>query len=123
MNFKITAIRDAGTYDKERIVIEPKSEMEIGEYVLFRTKRNNKGEITTGVQNVMWFPDKKISAKDLVVVYTKNGTSSEKENKDGNKSHFFYWGEETPLWENEKEMALVILHVSEWSSYISFRKE
>jgi len=46
-----------------------------------------------------WFPDKLIKTGDWVVLYTKEGTSSEKAG-DRAKTYFYYWGFGEPQWQN-----------------------
>ena len=114
MKVQIHTVANKGTFEKERLLLKVLLDTDIGEYVLFRTGYSN-GSVDTGVRNVFWFPDKVVSKGDLVVVYTKSGTNSERTRKDGSMSHFFYWGLANPIWE-EEDCAPVVLYAPEWET-------
>jgi hypothetical protein len=115
MKLKITAIRDAGNLDKERVVIKVESTTDIGQYVLLCVDSTN-GKPTTSVRNTFWFPDKSLNPGDFVVVYTKRGRPSEKEFKDA-VSHFYYWGIDKPIWASQN-LGAIILFAPDWESFI-----
>ena len=115
MKVKITSIADPGVLAKERIVMKVLSDTDIGVYAIFEANYRD-GNITTGVKDVFWFPDKSVSAGDLVVLYTKQGNQNEKLLEGGNKSHFFYWGLGNPKWKTTST-APVLLEVSNWQVY------
>ncbi|MCZ4126771.1 hypothetical protein [Stutzerimonas balearica] len=113
MKAKITAIREPGNLQKERIVIRIESACNIGEFLLLQTGFKN-GSVNTGVYETFWFPDKQVRAGDYVVVYTKKGASSEKP-FNGVTSHFFYLGKSTPIWRTNERSA-VLMHAPVWQS-------
>ena len=115
MTIKFESFADAGDLEKERVVMKAVTDTDIGQFALLRTLVNSAGNPTTGVTNAFWFPDKPINAGDLVVLYTKVGTPSEKALDSGKRAHFLYWGLSSSLWRN-KTVAAVLLHVDEWSS-------
>ena len=113
MKAKILKIIDAGNLQKERVVIKCGADEDVGEYLLIKTGANDQLP-NIGVTRTFWFPDKEVSKNDFVVLYSKSGTQSEKESG-GSKYHFFYWGSETPLWEEAHgRQACVLMHVSGW---------
>ena len=116
MNIKFRSIADSGVPAKERLILKVLSDVDVGEFVVFRATARD-GIVTTGVKTVFWFPDKEVKAGDLVVLYTKKGAQSENLLEGGNRAHFFYWGISGTLWD-DKSMAAVILHVSEWTSHL-----
>jgi hypothetical protein len=116
MRVKIASIADRADLDKERIVMKVLSDTDIGSYAVFNAEVQN-GVVTTGVQDVFWFPDKKVSEGDFVVLYTKRGKQSEKKLHVGGKmTHFFYWGSSTPKWKTGGT-APVLLFISEWEAF------
>lgn len=120
MNLKFSSIADRGITAKERLVLEVVAKTDVGEYAVFRTGVSGTS-VTVGVRNTFWFPDKPVAAGDLVVLYSKSGTESEKELERGTKAHFFYWGAGGSLW-GGKEDAAVIAHIDEWISHIPSAK-
>ncbi|NOT07801.1 MAG: hypothetical protein HOP28_06310 [Gemmatimonadales bacterium] len=115
MKLRIDGIRDRGDAAKERVVLKVLSDSDAGAFTVFRTDARD-GNATTSVYNTFWFPNKALSTGDLVVLYSKLGTSSEKMNKDNSKSHFFYWGLAGPIW-SDKTQAAVLLESPDWQTF------
>ncbi|MCW2484966.1 hypothetical protein J5069_03550 [Candidatus Symbiopectobacterium sp. NZEC127] len=116
MKTKITAIREPGNLQKERVVIRVESTCDIGEFILLQTGFK-EGTVNTRVYETFWFPDKRVRAGDYVVVYTKRGTSSEKPFNEST-SHFFYMGNSEPIW-NQEARSAVLMYAPEWESFQS----
>lgn len=114
MKLKISAIRDAGNLDKERIVMKVLAPTDIGEHLLLCTATAD-GKITTNIQTAYWFPDKEVKEGDFVVLYSKKGRDSEKEFKNA-MSHFFYLGSDKALWD-KSENAAVIMYAPDWARF------
>jgi len=115
MNIEIKAVRDPGVLSDERLVLKILKDCDIGSYLTFDTTYTEDGSVSNLVRHPYWFPDKEVEAGDLVVVYTKTGKSSVKNNKDGSRSHFFYRGMDRTIWNKEKDCAIV-LEISSWAS-------
>jgi hypothetical protein len=115
MNAKIRKIIDNGHND-ERILIDILADTDIGKFLVLDTTYTSSGDVSNKVRHPYWFPDKAVKKGDLVVLYTKKGKSSSTENKDGTTNHFFYWGLDSNVWNNDGDCAL-LLHVDEWLSH------
>lgn len=120
MNVKFKSIAGRGDLADERVVLNVLAETDIGRFIVLRTKRH-QDLATTGVRNAFWFPDKKVSAGDIVVLYSKAGTQSEKTLDSGSKAHFFYWGQTTPLW-GASDVAGVVATTPEWNLFLPERQ-
>jgi hypothetical protein len=114
MKLKISSVADKGLLEKERIVLKAVTALDVGNFLLLQTGFNDK-EVTISMHHAYWFPYKQISAGDLVVIYTKTGTDSEKSISNGHTAHFFYWGLSSAIWKSTVR-APVLLHASEWES-------
>jgi len=114
MRLQISSVADKGVADKERIILKVLVDSDIGDFVLLQAGHNENG-VTIAVFHTLWFPYKKVSNGDLVVVYTKSGTNSENTIAGGRTAHFFYWGIPTPIW-NTKNRAPVLLYAPEWET-------
>ena len=106
---------DKGTLPKERIVLKITRDTDIGQYVIFDTTFNEDGDTTNLLRHVFWFPDKAVSKGDTVIVYTKEGNDSEQKTKAGRVSHFFYWGLDHTVWNQEGDGA-VLLEIGQWEA-------
>lgn len=114
MKLKITAIREPGNLQKERIVMKVQAPVNVGEFVLLQTGFNENA-VTNGVYNTYWFPDKEVNTGDYVVLYTKAGKLSDVVFKDV-KSHFFYLANSAPIW-NESNRSAVLMYAPDWESF------
>jgi hypothetical protein len=120
MKAKITTIADPGHISKERVVIKVSGDLDIGSFAIMEAGVRG-GEITTGIVDVYWFPDKEVAAGDIVVLYTKNGTPNEKALKSGGRAHFFYWGAvDVSKWQG-KDVAPVLVEIAEWQAFVRKR--
>lgn len=108
MNIKIVAIRDKGIVDKERIVLKALSNLDLGYFMIFLTSKLGDTTFEGSPDKVFWFPDKEIKKDDFVILYTKSGRSTEIINKNGTKSHFFYWELNPPIFNKPNKIAVVI---------------
>lgn len=115
MNLEIKSIADKGDPKKERLVLRVKQDGNVG-YFLVLCTGFSEGQVNTGITSTFWFPDKEVRAGDLVVLYTKAGTASEKTLESGFKAHFFYWGRAAAQWQSS-ERGVVLLHTPEWQGF------
>ena len=115
MEVKIRTIIDHGHND-ERIVLDVSEDTDIGGYLVLDTTYTSSGSVSNKVRHPYWFPDKKVKKGDVVVLYTRKGTKSDKSNTDGSTTFFFYWGLDNNVWNNDGDCAL-LLHVDDWQSH------
>lgn len=115
MKVKVQSIKDRGDLKNERLVLKALGDCDIGMFFVFDTTYSSDGNISNLVRHPYWFPDKEIRAGDLVVLYTKEGRESQKLNKNGTTSHFFYRGIERTVWNKEEDCA-VIFEIANWDA-------
>lgn len=114
MNLKLKSVADKGDSKKERLIIRVLNDADLGEYILLRTGLTD-GDVNIGVANTFWFPDKAISAGDLVVVYSRAGNTKERKAESGRTIHFFYWDQPNAIWQ-DREIGVVLAHAPVWES-------
>jgi len=115
MKLKIKSIHSAGDLSKERLVLEATEDLDVGSHVIFAARRGSAPHRTLQgglVPFCYWLPDKKVAKGDLVVVYTKSGSTSSKQNE-SNTSYFFYWDLKAPVWVEDRYV--VILEIGNWT--------
>lgn len=111
MKVEIGNFADSGNDQKERLILKVNVDVDIGGFAVFRARLSDSGEPLSGYKVAYWFPDKKIKAGDLVVLYTKSGTASQKLLSGDRTAHFFYWGLAQAIWASEKKNAAVICSI------------
>lgn len=112
MKLKIRSIAGPGDIKKERLVLKAESDANVGDYAVLWSGIGSADGPTSGRKRAYWFPDVAVRAGDIVVLYTKKGERSNKALDGGSTAHFFYWGSETPLW--DQNHCAVVLFVAEW---------
>ncbi|MFA6524422.1 MAG: hypothetical protein WC264_01920 [Candidatus Paceibacterota bacterium] len=120
MKLKITRIIDVGNKEKERIVLKALDDVNVGSYVIFKSKKIGETMVSNIIPYTFWFKDQQVKKNDLVVVYTKTGIPKSILNATGNTSHFFYWNQNNFILNNDND-AIVLLNVNEWN--LKFVKE
>ena len=114
MKIQIRFVVDKGDLDHERLVFRVLRDVDLGDFMLVRTGFEDD-QVTTQVLNTFWFPYKAASAGDIVVVYSKTGGAKQKQISDDRTAHFFYWCQDSPLWDDD-DVAPVLLYAPEWVS-------
>ena len=111
---QIQYVSGRGDLSRERLVMRVRQDVDIGDFMLVRTGFEDD-EVTTDVSNAFWFPYKRLRGGDMVVVYSKRGTDKQKQLDDGHKAYFFYWHQDSSLWDDE-HVAPVLLYAPQWVS-------
>lgn len=114
MKLEIVSFTEAGNFEKERLVLKADDDIDIGKYIVLRSKRGKTGNPTSGSKSAYWLPDAMVKSGDLVVVYSKTGKSSKKILPSGKTVHFYYWHHKNPIWGADSEYTAVLLNISEW---------
>jgi len=114
MKLTISSIANAGEIAKERVILKADQDLDLTYFALFSCRASPNGYYAGEVPLAYWFSPKKISANDFVILYTKQGISSEKENPSGSTSHFFYWKKSETIWSPERRA--VVVSTPEWRS-------
>jgi hypothetical protein len=58
-------------------------------------------------RHLFWFPDYLVEKGDIVVLYTKTGLKSVKQNKD-KRTHFFYWNVKNSVWNDDADAVKLV---------------
>lgn len=116
MQLEIRSFADAGDIAKERVVLRALSSVDIGNYVILRSKTDVSGDPISGAKSAYWLPDVVVAKGDLVVLYTKAGKASKKELESGRTAHFYYWHQVQPIWGAEKMNTAVVLLTESWAA-------
>lgn len=109
MKVALKNIYGSGELERERIVLKALDDCDIGTYAILAARRGSTSQTVEGgpIAHCFWWPDKKVKEDDLIVLYTKKGTPSVKENVSGTTSHFFYWDLLEPVWKQDRVAVLV----------------
>ena len=112
MSIKIRSFANSGVIEQERMSLKVLANTDVGAYAVVFTDRVDNGP-TPGNKIAYWFPDAKVEAGDLIILYTKEGKRRTKKLITGRTAHFFYWGLDKAIWDGEN-IACVLLSVDKW---------
>ena len=115
MTLEIRNFADAGNLDTERLIVRAIEAVDIGTFVVLRSKTNEEGAPISGVKTAYWFPDLTVETGDLVVLYTKAGKTSKKKLPSGKTAHFYYWHQKSALWGTDQLNTAVLIKAANWS--------
>jgi len=116
MRLEIKSFSDTGNLEKERVVLRATSDVDIGSYVVMRSKAADDGAPISGQKSAYWLPDKMVKGGDLIVIYTKKGRSSKKELDNGAMVYFYYWNLPDQIWGEGKNNVAVLFDAGDWIS-------
>ena len=113
MKLEIKSIEGIGDPTRERVVMRAKADLDMTVYAVFCCKFGKAAAPIAGpIVAVYWFGPKELKKGDLVVLYTKAGDRAEKTTDDGRTSHFYYWGKNETIWDDNRKPVLV--HTDDW---------
>lgn len=111
---RLNSVADRGDLQRERLVINVLADVDVGNYAVFRAASD--GDVVyADVTDTFWFPDKHVSAGDIVVLYSKSGVQKEKPLKRGGTAHFFYWDLDRSIWHTGVDSP-VLVAIEKWHS-------
>lgn len=108
MSLNIKYIKNNGSSKDERIIFDVLENCDVWKYLVFDTTYNEASAVSNKLRHHYWFPDQEVEAWDLVVLYTKKGKDTYKNNASGNKTWFFYWWLEKAIINNQKDCILLV---------------
>lgn len=114
MSIRIKSIKNNGSADDERIIFVVTKNCDIGYFLVCDTSYTSEGAVSNKLRHPYWFPDQDVKSGDLVVLYTKKGKNRSVSNKDGSSTHFFYWGLDKTIINNDKD-CIVLIESKNWT--------
>lgn len=115
MKLEIGSFIESGNLEKERVVLVAKEDVDIGKFVVLRSKRGSSGMPMSGSKTAYWLPDITLKAGDIVALYSKSGSPRKKTLDTGKTVHFYYWKLKNPIWGKSSNNTAVLLDVGEWT--------
>lgn len=112
MEIVVSSIGDRGNLANERIGFKVLRNCQLKFFLVHKTQRTENGFANVG-ESSYWFLPTEVVAGDKVVLYTKSGINSVKNNPDGSKTYFFYWGLSKSNFKNDKD-TIVLVRIDDW---------
>jgi len=112
MEIVIKSIGDKGDLANERVGLTVLVTCELKYFLVIRTKKTDGGFQNKGT-DYFWFLPQQVNANDKIVLYTRAGQNSVKENLDGTKTYFFYWSLSSPIFKTANDI-VVLANLKNW---------
>ena len=113
MKLEIIQILDKGVENKERLYLRVLADTDLSYYIVFDTTYTSENTISNIQRHAYWFKPRKVKAGDYVILYTRAGNTSTRQNKDGSTNHFLFWGIDRTIWNKDDDCA-VLFEVNSW---------
>lgn len=108
MKLEIISLHNRGDVEKEYVLMEAKSDCDVGRYVLSDSTYTAAGKVSNKLRHIYWFPDKEVNKGDLVSLRTGTGKNTTLTNASGTTIHRFFWGLKTAVWNDDGDCAVLI---------------
>lgn len=115
MNIEIHSIVNNGDQTKEYVLLEVKEDCKLQYYMICDTTYTGDGKISNELRHTYWFPPKSVKKGDFIRLYTEDGKNNSLDNNGGSTTHNFYWNIGRPIWNDEKDRA-VLFEINTWTS-------
>jgi hypothetical protein len=113
---KLQSFKQAGNYEKERLILKAETDVDLGDYLVCSSIRDDS-DSTPGIESevtaLVWLPDKKVEAGDFILIYTCAGDDRSFRNKSGTTSHVIHLDEKQAIW-NGGDKAAVLFELARW---------
>lgn len=118
MELNLNSVIDTGNHENERLVLDVVEDCNLKYFLIFDSTYKGEHKISNKLRHTYWFTSKEVKAGDLVVLYTRKKRTGEKEeiqNSDGTTSHFFFWGLDSYVWNNDGDVA-GLMRIKTWDT-------
>lgn len=115
MRLSIDEYIDAGDLKNERIAFKVKSDCNLKFFAAHLSRKLPSGGFYNRPSETYWFTPQDVKAGDWIVLYTKNGTNSIKENESGSTTFFYYWGLESTIF-NKPTDGIILAEIDTWDT-------
>jgi len=105
-------IFDAGVPDKERLVFQVKSSVNLAQYGVFAGLKNPNGMVTPLSDNFFWFGEMQVNPPTWIVVMTRPGLFEVTTHANtGEPLQIHYWGRKSTIF-NGPDIAPVLFQIN-----------
>lgn len=109
MNLTLVSTEDVGDPQRERLIFRAQDDTDLGVFLVLLAHKSTETQPLSGaIPHCYWFEDKAVKKGDTIVLYTKNGSRSEKENANKTTSYFYYWGFKAPMLKDGRLLPVLI---------------
>ncbi|SRR5260221_3624226 len=97
----------------ELIWLKVLEDCNLDHYLVMDTTYADDSHISNEHRHIYWFPPKDVEMGDWIKLYTHSGRNTVFTNDDETKTHVFYWGLGSNVWNNSGDAA-VLFEVNTW---------
>lgn len=113
MSLSVRSVHNHGNASDELVIIDVIKACNLQYWMICDTTFQSSTHISDKLRHMFWFPDKQVSAGDVVVLHTKIGTNTSRPMANGYSRHDLFWQLRTSVWNNDYDAA-VLFEIKDW---------
>ncbi|WLH43932.1 hypothetical protein [Pseudomonas beijingensis] len=98
MDLSILRVEAQGDEKKEYVILRAKEKCNLKEYMIFDETFKSDGSASNKHRHVFIFPDWEVKENEYLYLFTGTGENKKGTSKDGSVASYFYWGLNSPVW-------------------------
>lgn len=111
MSLEIIKLQKDGDANNEFIMLEAIADVDLVHYAIIDRTFDKDGNLSNVHRHFFRFPSKKIKSGEYVVLCTGKGKQREVELDGGKLCHLFYWGSDSPFWNDDEVEQAELLYI------------
>ncbi|CAI8878442.1 hypothetical protein [Pseudomonas brassicacearum] len=108
MDLSIIRVEEQGDEKKEYVILRAEEKCNLEGYMIFDETFKNDGSASNKHRHVFIFPNWEVKKNEYVYVFTKSGENKRGESAVGNAASYFFWGLNSPVWNEEGDKVHLI---------------
>ncbi|MCX2546577.1 hypothetical protein [Pseudomonas sp. COW5] len=108
MDLRVSEVRAQGDEKKEVVVIRALKDCNLKGNIIFDETFKSDGSTSNVHRHVFVFPNWKVEKGDHIFLRTRSGENRKGETDKGNVAHYFHWGLNSPVWNEQGDKVHLI---------------
>jgi len=108
MKLKIISVKNQGVASKEYVMLKALEDCNLSSYMILDNTYDASGELSNKSRHVYIFPECSVKEGQFVCLNTGKGKYKLGKTDKGNPLHYFYWGLEHSVWNDDGDVAHLI---------------
>jgi hypothetical protein len=114
MKLKILQVQNKGSAADEYVLLEALADCCLNHYLIADTTYGQDGVISNKKRHLYWFPHISVKQGQRIILHSGHGKDRVCTSLEGETTHDFYWNQNTPVWNNRGDAAL-LFQLEAWS--------
>lgn len=108
MDLKVVQVRAQGDEKKEVVILRALEDCNLKGYMIFDETFNSDGSTSNKHRHIFFFPSWEVKKGDQIFLRTRAGINIKGKTLEGDPASYFYWGLNSPVWNEEGDKVHLI---------------